>query len=79
MLRVRVLLRSGGAIADVGLQCMVRELETPADDRFQIITDADADSRVYDPTCLAINRSDEWSYTDHLKPRWYARRQAKFL
>jgi 4-oxalocrotonate tautomerase len=62
---VRIAVRSGKpadyrrAIADAVYQCMVSELNAPANDRFQIITEHDSDSLIYDPTYLGINRSDD--------------------
>ena len=62
---VRIDLRSGKpadyrrAIADAVHQCMVSELKAPADDRFQVITEYDSDSLIFDPAYLNIQRSDE--------------------
>ena len=62
---VRIDLRSGKtpeyrrAIADAVHQCVVTELKAPADDRFQVITEHDSDSLIYDPTYLNIKRSDD--------------------
>ena len=62
---VRIDLRSGKpadyrrAIADAVHQCLVSELKAPADDRFQVITEHDSHSLIYDPTYLNIQRSDE--------------------
>jgi len=62
---VRIDLRSGKpadyrrAIADAVHQCMVSELKAPADDRFQVITEHDSDSLIYDPAYLNIQRSDQ--------------------
>jgi phenylpyruvate tautomerase PptA (4-oxalocrotonate tautomerase family) len=62
---VRIALRAGKpteyrrAVADAVHQCMVSELKAPADDRFQIITQHDSDSLIYDPTYLNISRSDD--------------------
>jgi hypothetical protein len=38
---------------------MVDELKVPAHDRFQIITELDSDSLIYDPTYLNIKRTDD--------------------
>ena len=38
---------------------MVSELKAPADDRFQVITEHDSDSLIYDPAYLDIQRSDQ--------------------
>jgi 4-oxalocrotonate tautomerase len=38
---------------------MVEVLNVPADDRFQIVTEHDPNSLIYDPTYLDISRSDE--------------------
>ena len=38
---------------------MVDVLNVPADDRFQIVTEHDPDSLIYDPTYLGISRSDD--------------------
>ena len=38
---------------------MVSELKAPVDDRFQVITEHDSDSLIYDPTYLDMQRSDE--------------------
>jgi len=62
---VRIDLRGGKpadyhrAIADAVHQCMVSELRAPADDRFQVITEHDSDSLIYDPAYLNLQRSDE--------------------
>ena len=62
---VRIDLRSGKptdyrrAIADAVHQSMVSELKAPVDDRFQVITEHDSDSLIYDPIYLDMQRSDE--------------------
>ena len=62
---VRNALRSGKSpeyrrsIADAVHQCMVSDLKAPADDRFQIITEHDSDTMIYDPTYLNIKRTDD--------------------
>jgi len=62
---VRIALRSGKsreyrcAIADAVHQCIVSELKAPADDRFQVITEHDADSLIYGPTYLNVKRTDD--------------------
>ena len=38
---------------------MVEVLNVPAEDRFQIVSEHDADSLIYDPTYLGISRSDD--------------------
>ena len=38
---------------------MVDVLNVPADDRFQIVTEHDPGSLIYDPTYLGISRSDD--------------------
>ena len=47
------------AIGEAVHQCMVEVLNVPADDRFQIITEHDLSSLIYDPTYLGISRSDD--------------------
>lgn len=47
------------AIADAVHQCMVSELKAPADDRFQIITEHDSNSLIYDLNYLNIKRTDD--------------------
>jgi len=37
---------------------MVEVLNVPAEDRFQVVSEHDADSLIYDPTYLGIARSD---------------------
>ena len=60
---VRIDLRSGKsqeyrrAIGEAVHQCMVDVLNVPADDRFQIVTERDANSLIYDPTYLGISRT----------------------
>ncbi len=62
---VRIDLRSGKsqeyrrAIGEAVHQCMVDVLNVPADDRFQIVTERDANSLIYDPTYLGISRTDD--------------------
>jgi 4-oxalocrotonate tautomerase len=38
---------------------MVEALAVPEQDRFQIVTEHDADGLIYDPTYLGIQRSDD--------------------
>lgn len=38
---------------------MVEAISVPAQDRFQIITEHPADSLIYDPSYLGINRTDD--------------------
>ena len=62
---VRIALRSGKsreyrrAIGEAIHQCMVEILKVPAEDRFQIVSEHDADSLIYDPTYLGISRTDD--------------------
>lgn len=62
---VRIALRRGKApqdrlaIAEAIHRCMVGELQVPAHDRFQIITEHDPASLIYDPEYLGIERSDD--------------------
>ena len=61
---VRIALRSGKtpeyrrAIQQSVHHKMVEVLNVPADDQFQIVTEHDADSLVYNPSYLGIHRSD---------------------
>jgi 4-oxalocrotonate tautomerase len=62
---VRISLRSGKsqeyqtAIADAVHQAMVETINVPPLDRFQLITEHDPGSLIYDPTYLDIKRSDD--------------------
>jgi 4-oxalocrotonate tautomerase len=62
---VRIDLRQGTspayrkAIADGVHAAMIESLAIPADDRFQVISERDADSLIYDPQYLGIQRSDK--------------------
>ena len=62
---VRIALRRGKApqdrlaIAEAIHRCMVSELQVPAHDRFQIITEHDPASLIYDQEYLGIERSDD--------------------
>ena len=62
---VRIDLRQGTspayrkAIADGVHAAMVESLAIPPDDRFQVISERDADSLIYDPQYLGIQRSDK--------------------
>lgn len=62
---VRIDLRSGKppeyrrAIGDAVHQCMAETLNVPPDDRFQIVTEHDPNSLIYDPAYLGIPRSDD--------------------
>ena len=47
------------AIADGVHAAMVESLAIPPDDRFQVISERDADSLIYDPQYLGIQRSDK--------------------
>src|SRR5208282_227541 len=62
---VRISLRAGKparyrrAIGDGIHRAMVETLAVPEHDRFQIITEHEADGLVYDASYLGINRSDD--------------------
>ncbi len=62
---VRIDLRSGKspeyrrAISEAVHQCMVEVLNVPIADRFQVVTEHDPDSLIYDQTYLDISRSDD--------------------
>jgi 4-oxalocrotonate tautomerase len=62
---VRIDLRSGKsqeyrrAIGDAIHRCMVKVINVSPDDRFQIITEHEPNSLIYDPTYLGISRSDD--------------------
>jgi 4-oxalocrotonate tautomerase len=62
---VRIDLRQGAsssyrkAIADGVHAAMMETLAIPPDDRFQVISEHDADSLVYDPQYFGIRRSDK--------------------
>ena len=62
---VRISLRAGKsaeyrrAIADGIHRAMVETLAAPEQDRFQVVTEHDADGLIYDPTYLGIERSDD--------------------
>jgi 4-oxalocrotonate tautomerase len=62
---VRIALREGKsdqyrrAVADGVHQAMVEAIDAPPQDRFQIITQHSANDLIYDPTYLAIERSDD--------------------
>ena len=47
------------AIADGIHQAMVETLGVPAQDRFQVVTEHDADGPIYDPSYLGIERTDD--------------------
>jgi phenylpyruvate tautomerase PptA (4-oxalocrotonate tautomerase family) len=47
------------AIADGVHQAMVETLGVPAQDRFQVVTEHDADGLIYDPSYLGIERTDD--------------------
>ena len=61
---VRVALRKGKspeyrrALSNSIHRAMVETIKVPEQDRFQIITEHDADSLIYDPSYLGISRSD---------------------
>jgi 4-oxalocrotonate tautomerase len=62
---VRIDLRQGTsrayrrAIADGVHAAMIEALAIPPDDRFQVISERDADSLIYDPQYFGIERSDK--------------------
>jgi 4-oxalocrotonate tautomerase len=62
---VRIALRRGKsqgyrrAIGEAVHQCLVDLLNVPAEDRFQIVSEHDSDSLIYDPTYLGIARTDD--------------------
>ena len=62
---VRISLRAGKsadyrrAIADGVHQAMVEALGVPVQDRFQIVTEHNADGLIYDPSYLGIDRTDD--------------------
>ena len=62
---VRISLRAGKsaeyrrAIADGIHRAMVETLAAPEHDRFQVVTEHDADGLIYDPAYLGIQRSDD--------------------
>jgi 4-oxalocrotonate tautomerase len=61
---VRIALRKGTtpefrrALSDSVHRAMVETIKVPEQDRFQVITEHDASSLVYDPSYLGISRSD---------------------
>jgi len=61
---VRISLRQGTspeyrrASADGGHRALREALAVPVDDRFQVITEHDAEGLIYDPQYLGIQRSD---------------------
>jgi len=62
---VRIALRAGKsaeygrAIADGIHRAMIETLAAPEHDRFQVVTEHDADGLIYDPAYLGIQRSDD--------------------
>jgi len=62
---VRIDLRQGTtrayrkAIADGVRAAMIEALAVPPDDRFQVISEHDADSLIYDPQYFSMQRSDK--------------------
>jgi 4-oxalocrotonate tautomerase len=62
---VRIDLREGTtpayrkAIADGVHAAMIEALAVPPDDRFQVISEHDADSLIYDPQYFSMQRSDK--------------------
>ena len=61
---VRIALRKGTkpefrrAVADGVHRAMVETIKVPEQDRFQVITEHDESSLIYDPSYLGISRSD---------------------
>lgn len=61
---VRIELRKGTtkafrrALGDSVHQAMVETIKVPAQDKFQIITEHDEESLIYDPSYLGISRGD---------------------
>jgi 4-oxalocrotonate tautomerase len=62
---VRISLREGKsepyrkALGDGVHQAMIEAIDAPAQDRFQIITEHPANDLIYDPSYLAIDRTDD--------------------
>jgi hypothetical protein len=62
---VRIALRLGKsagyreAIAGAVHDCMVKTLNVPPQDRFQLVTEHAPDGLIYDPEYLGIHRSDD--------------------
>ena len=62
---VRIDLRQGKTpqyrrrIGDAVYRAMVETINVPEHDRFQVIAEHSADGLIYDPTYLAINRTDD--------------------
>lgn len=48
----------GRKVGEIVLRAMVDTISVPHNDNFQIITEHDADSLIYDPDYLGIRRSD---------------------
>ena len=48
----------GRKVGEIVLRAMVEAIHVPHNDHFQIITEHDADSLIYDPDYLDIRRSD---------------------
>jgi phenylpyruvate tautomerase PptA (4-oxalocrotonate tautomerase family) len=61
---VRIALRKGTtkefrrALSDSVHRAMVETIKIPEQDRFQIVTEHDAESLIYDPSYLGISRTD---------------------
>lgn len=47
------------AIADGVFEAMLKTINVPADDRFQLITEHSADLLIYDPGYLGVKRTDD--------------------
>ncbi|WP_394828274.1 tautomerase family protein [Pendulispora albinea] len=62
---VRIALRQGKsseyrrAVADAVHEALVEAIRIPPADRFQIITEHDSESLIYDPSYLGITRTDD--------------------
>lgn len=49
----------GKKVGEVVYRTMVGTINVPAKDNFQVITEHDRNSLIYDPSCLDIRRTDE--------------------
>jgi phenylpyruvate tautomerase PptA (4-oxalocrotonate tautomerase family) len=73
---VRIALRSGKspeyrkAIGDAVHQSMVKEINVPAKDRFQVITEHDTASLIYDADYLGIHRTDDVVFIQITLSEW---------
>ena len=50
----------GKKVGEIVYQAMVDTINVPVKDKFQIITEHDRDSLIYDPSYLDIPRTDGW-------------------